>query len=62
MFDQRVQLTQVIARNANIHVVLGVEVHMPVQKANNRVRHERSAAKPKIGHVVPQADMLGVIA
>jgi len=62
MLDKLMQLSQVVAWNANVHVVLRVVVHMPVEKTDDRVRDERSAAETKVGCIVLQADMLGVVA
>lgn len=62
MFNGLVKCLEMITGNGGIHVVLGVVVHMPVEKLQERVHGERPAAETEIGGFVHQTDMLGSIA
>ena len=42
--------------------MLGVEVHMPIEEAEERVQHDGSAAQAEIRHVVAQPRVLSVVA
>ena len=56
------QASQIIAWNGRIHVVLGVVIHLPVEKTHNRVQGEGAAAQAEILHEILEPDMLGVVA
>ena len=62
MGNRTMQGAKVVAWNRRVHVMLGVVVHVPVEKLNHRVDRERPAAEPEIRHVVLQSYVLGVIA
>ena len=50
------------ARKARgVTVVLGVEVHMEIEETHERVQPDGAAAQSKVGHVVLEADVLGVV-
>ena len=43
-------------------MMLDVIVHIPIEKPNQRMQGERPATKAEVGDVVPQADVLCVVA
>ena len=62
MFNEAVQPAKAITGNRGIHVMLGVIIHVPVEKFRQRIQGERPAAEPEIRDVILQADMLRVVA
>ena len=60
--NRTMQEAEIVAGNRGVHMMLGVVVHVPVQKLNNRVYGERPTAEPEIRHVVLQTDVLRVVA
>jgi hypothetical protein len=42
-------------------VVLGVVVHLPVEKAEKGMEQEGAAAKAEVGDIILHADVLGII-
>ncbi len=58
VFDQGVQLRQVVVRNEREHVVLHMVVHIPIQKAMEDVRMEGPAVETMVEHVLREAGVL----
>ncbi len=62
MLDHLMQFAQVVTRHRRIHVVFDMKVHVPVEKLDKGIQDDRARTEPKIGHIVLQPHMLGVIA
>ena len=60
--NQRMQLRQPIAGNGSIHVMFCVVMHVPVEKAEQRIQGDGATAEAKVRHIILQAGMLTVIA
>jgi len=61
VLDEAMQSAQVVAGDADIHVVLRVIVHMPVQETDYRIQRKCAGIEPKVGDIVLETDMLGVV-
>ncbi len=62
MPDESMETRKIVAWNGGIHVMLRVEVHLPVKETHNRAERKRAAAEAKVRHVVLEADVLRVVA
>jgi len=62
MFDQPMQTFEPVARDGGKHMMLDVEIHVPIEELHEWVDRKCPAAEPKIRHAVLQADVLGGIA
>ena len=60
--DEPVELGEFVAGDGGVHVVFGVEVHVPIEEADDRVEGEGAATEAEVGDVVLEADVLGVVA
>ena len=59
--DHAVEFAQSVAGYRSEHMVFGVVVHVPVEKLDEGIEVDCTAAKAKIGNFVLQADVLGRI-
>src|SRR5579859_2706948 len=60
--DGGMELTQPVAGDRGVHMVLDVVVHVPVQKADNGIDDEGAGAQAKVGDIILETGVLGVIA
>lgn len=56
------QSGEAVARHGGIHMMLGVIIHIPVKKAEKRVKDDRAAAEAEISHLVLKAAVLEIVA
>jgi len=61
MFDSLVQSIQIVTRYIGKHVMFNVVVHVPIQKSNDGIESERSAAQSEISCVPFKSHVLCVV-
>ncbi len=59
MLNSRMQLGQIVERDARIHMMLHMVVHIPVEKAHERINQHCTGALTPVGRVRAKPDMLG---
>ena len=59
MFDNPMQLSQMVAGHRGVHMMFGVVIHVEVNKFQERIQEDGSTTESKIAHVVLQACVLG---
>ena len=52
LLDQAMKLTEVVTGNSGVHVVLGVVIHVPIEKLQGPNEVDRTAAKAEVGNVI----------
>ena len=62
MPDLPMKLTKIVTRNRGVHMMIGVIVHVPVQKPNEWTENYGTATETEIGHFIYQTDMLQLVA
>jgi hypothetical protein len=62
LLDELMKLAEIVTRNSNVHMVLNMVIHVPVQEPNQRVGNKCPRAQPEILRKILQSDMLRVIA